>query len=73
MVEDLRDAVGLPERRGAAAEIDRDEVAGIRRGPTVEFLDDRPCIALVRRLANLDGEVAVRAQLAAPRKVQVNA
>jgi hypothetical protein len=71
--EHLRDAVGPPERGRAAAEVDGDQVAGIRVDAPVEFLDDRPCIALVGRLAELDREVAVRAQLAAPRKVQVNA
>jgi len=74
MRDHARDRRGLPQRRRAAAEIDRDQVTGVRTGPPVEFLDDRIGIALVRRLdSDLDGEVAVRAQLAAPREMKVDA
>jgi len=68
-----RDLRRIPQRRRPAAEINRRELAGEAGDAAVEFLDDRIGIARVRRLADLDCEVAVRAQLAAPREVQVNA
>jgi hypothetical protein len=38
-----------------------------------ELGEDRREIGVVRRLADLDGKVAVRAPLAAPREVEVDA
>jgi hypothetical protein len=69
----LRDAVGPPQRRGAAAEVDRDQTSGISRRAGVELAEDRGEIRVVLGRADLDGEIAVRAQLAAPRVVEVDA
>jgi len=63
----------LPQGGRAAAEIDRGELAGIGLGAAVEFGNDGVAIALVGRLADLDREVTVRAQLAAPREMKVDA
>jgi hypothetical protein len=67
------DAVGAPQRRRAAAEVDRGQLAGERAGAPRELAGDRGEIGVVRRRAELDREVAVRAQLAAPREVEVDA
>jgi hypothetical protein len=63
----------LPQRGRAAAEVDRLELAGKPLPPRRELVEDRAGIGGVRRLAGLDREVAVRAQLAAPREVEVDA
>jgi hypothetical protein len=68
-----RDAVGPPQRRRATAEVDRDQLAGIRVGARVELAQDRVEVRIVRRRADLDREVAVRAALAAPGVVEVDA
>jgi len=68
-----RDAVGPPQRRRAAAEVDRDQLAGVRVGARVELAQDRVEVRIVRRRADLDREVAVRAALAAPGVVEVDA
>jgi len=68
-----RDAVGTPQRRRAAPEVDRDQLPGKARRTALQLDEDRVEIGLVRRLADLDREVAVRAQLAAPREVEVDA
>jgi hypothetical protein len=69
----LRDAVGPPQRRRAAAQVDRDQLAGEARRAQLELADDRAQVGLVRRRPDLDREVAVRAQLAAPGEVEVDA
>jgi hypothetical protein len=69
----VRDRRGPPQRRRAAAEIDRRELAGEGIRAAVEFGNDGVAIALVGRLADLDREVTVRAQLAAPREMKVDA
>jgi hypothetical protein len=68
-----RDASGPPQRRGPAAEVDRDELAGERAGAQLELAQDRLEVGLVRWWTDLDREVTVRAQLAAPREVEVDA
>jgi hypothetical protein len=68
-----RDAVGPPQRRRAAAEVDRDQLAGVRGRARVELAQDRVEVRLVLRGADLDREVAVRAALAAPGVVEVDA
>jgi hypothetical protein len=67
------DALRTPQRRCAAAEIDRDEIARKRFSPRVELPQDGLEIRLVLGRADLDREIAVRAQLAAPRVVEVDA
>jgi len=63
-----------PQRWGSAAEIDRDQVVALELARSVVQLPcDRREIVVVRWLADLDREVAVRAQLAAPGKMEVDA
>ena len=70
-----REAVGAPQRRRAAAEVDRHELAriGVARRAQVELDEQRREIVLMQRLPGLDREVAVRTALAAPRKMDVDA
>jgi len=70
--DQAREAIGPPQRRRAAAEVDRGERAGEAIRARRELAQDRFEVYLVRRLAELDREVAVRAQLAAPREVDVD-
>jgi hypothetical protein len=65
--------VVVPQRRRAAAEVDRVERAAEAVRARGELDEDRVRIGGVRRRAELDGEIAVRTQLAAPRKVDVDA
>jgi hypothetical protein len=67
------DAIGSPQRRRAPAEIDRGQVAAIGVRARVELADDRVEIVVVRGRPDLDREIAVRATLAAPRVVEVDA
>jgi hypothetical protein len=69
----LGDAVRPPQRRRAAAEVDRYQLPGEPLGAPRQLAADRREIGLVRRLAELDREVAVRTALAAPREVEVDA
>jgi hypothetical protein len=73
VADDVGDACGIPQRRCAAAEIDRDPVARKVDAPAVVLGENRIAISPVRRLADLDREVTVRAQLAAPGKMDVDA
>jgi hypothetical protein len=68
------DAVGPPQRGRAATEIDRDQSRSrVARRTGVELAQDRVEILVVAGRADLDCEIAVRAQLAAPRVVEVDA
>jgi hypothetical protein len=67
------DAVGPPQRWRAAAEVDRDQLAGVCRRARVELAQDRVEVRVMRRGADLDREVAIRAALAAPGVVEVDA
>jgi hypothetical protein len=68
-----RDAVGAPQRRSATAQVDRDQLAGERIRAELELAGNRVEVDLVRRWTNLDREIAVRAPLAAPRVMEVDA
>jgi len=67
------DAAGSPQRRRAAAEVDRYQLAGEPIGARVELAQDRLEVGVMRRWPDLDREVAVRAALAAPGEVEVDA
>jgi hypothetical protein len=67
------DARRLPQRRRAAAQVDRDQRAAVRGRAPVQLAQDAGEVGLVRRRADLDREVAVRAALAAPGEVEVDA
>jgi hypothetical protein len=59
--DQARDAVGAPQRRRATPEIDRDQPAREPRSARRELAEDGVEVLLVRGLADLDREVAVRA------------
>ena len=72
-VERDRNAIRPPQRGRSAAEVDRDQLAGERGCAQRELGEDSREVRLVRGRTELDREVAVRAQLAAPREVKVDA
>jgi hypothetical protein len=70
-LDDVCDVGGSPQRRRAAAEVDRDKIP--RLGSGGKLGEDGVAVALVWRVPDLDRKVAIRAQLAAPWEVDVDA
>jgi hypothetical protein len=68
-----REAIGPPQRRRPAADVDRNERPGKARRACVELGEDRREVRVVLGRTGLDREVAVRTPLAAPRVVEVDA